>query len=92
MSWTKKQLQEWLSCKGIQVIAVTHVGVMYLNCINQGLGCVAPEATVNTNQIHHTPTHNTTNLYSYGAGIAKQSLETPALLETPCVAVPHEYP
>ena len=31
-----------------QVIVVTCVGMMYLICINQGQGCVAPEAEVNT--------------------------------------------
>ena len=36
----------------IQVIVVTHVGVMYLICINRGRGRVAPEAKVNTHQIH----------------------------------------
>ena len=49
----------------LQVIVVTRVGVMYLICINQGRGRVAPEAEVNTNQIHHIPTRVATNLYSY---------------------------
>ena len=49
----------------VQVIVVTCVGVMYLICINQGQGRVAPEAEVNTNQIHHIPTRVAANLYSY---------------------------
>ena len=47
------------------VIVVTRVGVMHLICINQGRGHVAPEAEVNTNQMHHISARVTTNLYSY---------------------------
>ena len=39
-------------CVVIQVIVVTHVGVMYLICINRGRGRIAPESKVNTDQIH----------------------------------------
>ena len=55
---------------------------MYLICINQGQGRVAPKAEVNTNQIHHIPTCVTTNLYSYWAGVAKEPLETPARIHS----------
>ena len=41
----------------LQVIVVKHTEVMYLICtINLGQGCIAPEAEVNTNQIHRIPT------------------------------------
>ena len=62
----------------LYVIVVRRVGVMYLICINQGLGCVAPEALVNINQIHDIPTRVATNLYPNWAGIVKEPLETPA--------------
>ena len=30
--------------------------MMYLICIKHGLGCIVPEALVNTNQMHHSYT------------------------------------
>ena len=55
----------------VYVIVVTRVGVMYLICINQGRGRVAPEAEVNTNQIHRIPTRvtNTVNPEIFGVKI-----------------------